>query len=434
MTPPAPLRAELTRRGLLGLAGGLATTAALAACGGSPTQPDTGPAPTSQSRGAALTLEQWYHQYAEQGTQQAVERYAAEYTAATVNVTWKPGDYDQAVAATLATSNAPDVFEYGNGPTIDMIRSGQVADLTDLYGDTLTDFHPALIERLSYDGKIWAVPQAADMQLLFYRPSMFNSAGVAPPTTIDDLVSAAGRLTKGKVKGLFLGNDGGATLMGAPMLRSAGFDLVTPDGGFGFDDPRAAEALSVLRTLYADKHLLLDAPNDWFEPDALTEGLTAMQFTGLWALPAMVEALGDDVGVLPWPSMPGGQPNVTVGAYSACITASSPELEAAREFVRWLWIGGTDKQIDFATSYGLHVPARQNLAAQADAFKQGPAAEVVALSQRHGFAQSHMFWTPACATAFNDAMTRIVKNGTDAGAQIAAVKKVVDAELTRIRG
>ena len=46
-----------------------------------------------QNTNSKPTINQWYHQYGEAGTQQAVERYAKEYPDATVKVQWTPGDY-----------------------------------------------------------------------------------------------------------------------------------------------------------------------------------------------------------------------------------------------------------------------------------------------------------------------------------------------------
>ena len=147
-------RATLNRRNLLAFSGVVAASGALAACGG-----NTGRATSTTSSGASASgsgsasggakpvLQQWYHQYGEAGTQQAVEGYAKAYTAADVKVTWKPGDYDQTTAASLLTANGPDVFEYGNGPTIDMIKGGQVVDLTGLLGDAEADFNPAMVKR-----------------------------------------------------------------------------------------------------------------------------------------------------------------------------------------------------------------------------------------------------------------------------------------------
>ncbi|MDO5628053.1 MAG: extracellular solute-binding protein [Mobilicoccus sp.] len=435
MPPCDPVVDALSRRRFLGLSGGLLAAAALAGCGGSTAQrPATGPAPTSEAGGVGVTLDQWYHQYGEEGTEAAVERYAAAYPHATVDVSWKPGDYDQTVADALEGTDGPDVFEYANGPTIDMIRRGQVVELDDVFGDALEDFNPALIKRVTHDGRLWAVPQVADMQLLLYRPSLLAAAGVQPPTTIDELRDAAAALTTEDVAGLFVGNDGGARLMGPPMLRSAGFDLLTEDDTFGFDDPAAAASLGVLRELYTSGHLLLDAPVDWFAGDALARGLTAMQFTGLWNLPALQAALDDDLGVLPWPAGDGGHPNVTVGAYGACVNAGSRHVEVAKDLVRWLWVEGTEMQIDFATAYGLHIPARRSLAAEAKALHDPLPTEAVALASTHGYAQDHMLWTGASETAFTDMMARIVEGGADPAAEIARLRPFVESELHRVRG
>src|SRR5688572_18614484 len=54
-----------------------------------------------------VTLKQWYHQYGEEGTQEAAFRYAEEFTAANpgiaVEVTWVPGDYGTALNSALLT-------------------------------------------------------------------------------------------------------------------------------------------------------------------------------------------------------------------------------------------------------------------------------------------------------------------------------------------
>lgn len=434
MSSTSPLNPALTRRRLLALSGGLAAAGALAACGGNTGREGsaTSSAGAGNSGNSGATLNSWYHQYGEKGTQQALEKFAADYKDASVKVNWKPGDYDNTVVATLQTDGAPDVFEYGNGPSIDMIKGGQVADLSDLFGDAKSDFTKALLDRVTYQGKIWAVPQVMDSQLLIYRKSLLDKAGVQPPKTMDELVAAAAKLTSGKVKGLFLGNDGGAGLMGGPMLRSAGLDMLTSDGKIGFDDPKAATALAVLRKLYTDKVVLLGAPNDWFAPDALTQGLAAMQFTGLWNLPDIQKAIGDDFGVLPWPAMSGGKDNVVIGAYGACVNAKGKNVAAAKKFVKWLWIDQTDKQIEWATAYGFHVPARNSVAEKADKLKSGQAAEAVKIIKEKGFAQNHVLWSAKCQTAFNDAMSRIVKDGADPAGELAKVKATVADELKRL--
>lgn len=425
-------RTRMTRRTMLALGGTSALTATLAACGD-----NTGRSSSTSSDAAAGTsggrpsLAQWYHQYGEEGTQEAVERYAAEYQGAEVTVSWKPGDYDQSTAASLLTDAGPDVFEYGNGPTIDMIKGDQVADLTDLFGDTLDDFTPSLIERMTYDGKIWAIPQVLDMQVLVYRRSLLEQVGIDPPQQMADLVAAAQELTVGDVKGLFLGNDGGAGLMGGPMLWAAGLDYLEDDQ-IGFQDAGAAEALSVLRTLWTDESLLLGEAKDWFDPEAFVSGRAAMQWTGLWTFPAIAEALGDDFGAIPWPAMEGGAPSVPVGAYGSCVSTRSADVEAARAFAKWLWIDQTDKQLDFATSYGFHVPSRLSLVPEADVLADGPAADAAGYVKEYGHAQTPLLWTPECATAWGDMMSRVVRDGADAQAELEALVPIVESELERV--
>ncbi len=428
------LGSSLTRRSLFALGGAAAVTGVLAACGS-----NTGREPAATGGGATggggsgVTLNQWYHQYGEAGTQQAVEKYAAAYKDATVKVSWKPGDYDQSTAASLLTDAGPDVFEYGNGPTIDMIKGKQVVDLTDLLGDGKDDFNPSILKRMTYEGKTYAIPQVVDMQLLVYRKSMLDKAGVTPPQTIDELIAAAKKLTQGNVKGLFLGNDGGAGLMGGPMLWSAGLDYLTEDNKFGFDDPRAGQALGKLREMWDAKVLLLGAPKDWFDASALTAGLTAMQFTGLWTFPDIKKGLGDDFGVMAWPALDGsGKASVPVGAYGSCVSAKSKNVEAAKKFVKYLWVDQTADQLDFATAYGFHIPARTSLIAQATTLKDGQAAEAAKLATDVGHAQSPILWTPKCNTAFGDAMNRIVKEGADPMGEIAKVKAVAEPELKRV--
>jgi multiple sugar transport system substrate-binding protein len=421
------------RRSFLALGGGIAAMA-VAGCGSNTGRSDSGGG--ASGSGDKPALAQWYHQYGEAGTQQAVERYAKEYPDATVTVQWSPGDYDKKTASALLTDGGPDVFEYGNGPSIDMIKGGQVADLTDLLGDAKSDFTPSLLARVTYQGKLYAIPQATDMQLLVYRKSLLQQAGVQPPTTVDELIAAAKKLTTDKVKGLFVGNDGGVGILGGPALWSAGVDYLTEDGQFGFDDPAAVESLRKLRELFTSKALLLGAPTDWSDPSAFTQGLTAMQFTGLWTFPQLQKAFPDDFGVLPWPKLNAstGAPSVPVGAYGASVSTKSKNVDAAKKFVKWLWVDQTDKQLDWAQSYGFHVPARKSLAEKADKLKVGPAADAVKFVNENGHAQTPLLWTPKSGTAYSDAVSRIIKNGSDPATEIKAVKAVVEAELKRIAG
>ena len=303
---------NLTRRSVLGF-GGLAAAAALSACGS-----NTGLG-GKESSGGGPTLTQWYHQYGEEGVKEAVERYAAEYTAAKVDVKWNPGDYGSILAAQLLTNDVPDVFEVEQGGSLDMIRSGQLEDLTALIAPVRDDFNEAVIKRFTFDGKIHGIPQTIDMQLLYYRPSLRQAAGVAAPATFDDLVKAANSVATSDMGGFFAGNKGGVDVLGTLLIWASGHDQLDADrtaAAFLTDDFYAA--LSAYRDFYKSNGLLKAASADWFSGAAFVNGETAMQWGGLWSLPEIIAAHGDDVGVLPFPAIGAkGRVAVPFGAFGS---------------------------------------------------------------------------------------------------------------------
>ncbi len=434
-------RRPVSRRTLLAGAGGALAAGVIAANGGiaNARHPSlarsAARAASRPGSGDKPTLSQWYHGYGEEGVQEAVEGYAAAYPDATVEVEWFPADYDSALASALLTDEGPDVFEIGNGPNIDMILSGQVVPLDGVLGDAESDFNERMIKRLTYDGHLWAVPQIIDMYFLVYRKSLLADAGLEVPATMDDLIAAAAALTADSRKGLFLGNDGGIGPLGGMVLWSAGADYLTDDGAFGFDNDAVYASFGKLRELYQSDSLLLGAPADWSAPDAFLSDLTAIQLTGLWTFPQLLDSeFADDFDVMPWPALDAstGVPSIPVGAFSSAVSAKTADPEVAKAFVKWLWVDQTDYQTDFATSYGFHVPARTSLAEAADVLKDGPAATALTIYQENAFTQTPILWTPKTDTAYSDARTRMIAEGADPAEEIAKVKAVADDELARI--
>ncbi|KDN81442.1 ABC transporter substrate-binding protein [Kitasatospora cheerisanensis] len=396
----------------------------------------TDPVGGDSSHGAATTLNVWYHAYGEAGTQQAVTRYATAFTKANpdiaVKITWVPGDYASKLNATLLTDAAPDVFEIGDFAA-GLAARGQIAALDDLYGDAKADFDRGNLDQETVGGKVYGVKMIDDVMMLYYRKSALAKAGIAPPDTFDALAAAAGALTGGGNKGLFLGNDG---VGDSPLLAvlAGGGELVGTDGRAAFDSPQAVEAITALKRLHDDKSLLLGYTTDWWDPSALVQGAAAMQWCGLWAMPAVQSALGDDFGVLPWPALKaGGRPAVRVGGWTSCVNAKARHVDAAKKYVQWLWIQQTDLQRDFAQSYGLHLPARKSLAANADKLAAGPAKQAVELAAAHG-RRNPGTWNTAVSTVFTAAATKALNGQGDIAALLRDAAAQAQAEIDKQRG
>ncbi|MEU0170470.1 ABC transporter substrate-binding protein [Streptomyces iakyrus] len=410
------------RRNVLRAAMGLAAAGGLAACGG-----NTG----RSGGGSGDALVQYFHAYGEAGVEQAVKRYAKAYKGANVTTQWITGsNFEQKLFAALLTKNAPDVFEFH--PQIQLVKSGQVADLTDIIEPVKDDFNQADIKSHTVDGKIYGVRMIDDPQFFFYRPSMFEKAGVEVPKTLEELIEAAAKLKTSKVKGAYLGND--LTPVQHNLIWSAGADTLTADNKPAFNTDAVAEGLKQLRGLFTSGDLLLGAPADWWDPSAFTQGLTAMQWCGMWAMPVMQKALGDDIGIFPFPKVgSAGKESVYNGGWSMFVNAKGKNVEAAKEYVKWLWIDQKKYQEDFATSYGFHIPPRTSLAQSATKLKSGLPAEGVKLFNEFGHFDN-IGWTQAMIAAINDVMANSVRKNGDPKAQLAAAEKKVDTELKKLFG
>ena len=427
-------RRNFSRRNFLTIAGAAVATGALAACGSN--KGAVGSSSSSSavgSTGPALT--QWYHEYGEAGTQDAVKKYAAAYDKAKVTVKWNAGDYAKLLNAALLTTEVPDVFESEMGPSIDMIQAGQVADLTDVIGDAKSRFNPALIDRMTFKDKIYGIPQVVDMHLLYYRKSILEKAGVQPPKTFDELVAVANKVKTKDMGGLFVGNDGIGP-MASVLLAASGNDWFdAAKAGAGFLNEDFYKALITFRDFSASGGLLASASKDWYDGSPFANGETAMQWGGLWSMTDIQKALGDDFGVLPFPSIGAkGKQSTLFGTFGACVAAKGKNVDAAKQYAKWLWVDQTESQIDFANAYGTHVPAQPELVAKCSKLVSGPGADAAQILADFGHPASDILWSGAMGAAYTAAVSNVLKKKAEPAKEFATVGTTIASELKRIKG
>jgi len=418
-----------TRRRFLQYTGSMvAGSSLLAACAGG-----GNPATQTGSTGSTNlpTLQQWYHEYGEAGTHQAVLKYAKEYTKANINVGWFPGtgnDYPNKVNAALLTSNPPDVFELP-GPTLAQVKAGTIEPLDDIIADVKSDFTPVSLKPLTINGKIYAIKMINDTQMIYYRKSLMDKAGIQPPTTIDDLITASKKLANGNMKGLYIGQDGGPAALSYIMGWAAGGDFLSDDNKVTFNTDAVAGAYEKLKELNANGNILKDAPTYWWDPSAFTQGLCAMQWCGLWAMPGIVKALGDDFGVIPFPAIGAqGKQATVLGGWAEMVAAKGKNVQAAKDFVKWLWIDNATDEIDWNVGYGFHVPPRLSIAAKTDKLKTGQAALAVTNLNTYGHSLSPL-WDPAMDTALTTAVSNILKNNANPATELKTAADKCNTEL-----
>lgn len=421
---------QMNRRQFLKGAAIAVGASALAACAKAGNQTSGGAAPAGQQ----VTIVQYYHQYGEEGTQQAAKKYADSYTTANpkvkVDMQWIAGDYTQKLNAALLTAQGPDVFE--TGADAGRYKAGQIVALDDLFtAETKADFEPKIITENSWKGKIMGVKEIIDTGFLCCRKSMLDKAGVKPPTTFPEVLDAAKKLTSDKVKGMFIGNDGigGWTDL---AVYSTGSDMIKDGKTVAFNTDRAAQALSFVKQLNDEKVLLIGAPTDWWDPSSLTQGLAAMQWMGMWAVPAIKKAIGDDFYAVPFPKFDDqGKPVTFMGGWAEFVNAKGKHVDESKAFTKWLWIDNTADQKDWALSYGFHIPCRMSVAKEAAPLQADPVKSIVQYYYDYGRGEGPLMDT-AMWTAFNNAVSNIVKNGADAKSELDKAAKTCQTELDSI--
>lgn len=399
-----------------------------------------GPVPQHIYAQDKTKIVQWYHQYGEEGTQDAVMRYAKQFMESDagkgieVEVVWQTApDYASALSAALLTDGAPDVFEV-NGVSLDMVKQGQVLALDDLYtADVKADFNPVSLEAATIDSKMYWVKMIDDTGAFYYKPSVFKDKGLEPAKTLDDVLNIAKTLNEGRVKGMFLGNDGGIGAAAGLLMWSGGADYLDADQKkVAFNTAGVATGFGKLKELNDSGNLLMGSPTDYWDPSAFIQGLAATQWTGMWALPAIQKALGDDVDIFPWPATDSTfKPSTFFGGWGECVGGKSKHQDAGKALTKFLWIDSLDIQKDWALSYGFHVPPRKSAAAAAEQLKSGPAAKFVENLGSYGRITPPL-WDAAMGTAYSQALTNVIQSGKDPKAELDAAAATAQTELDRL--
>ena len=95
----------------------------------------------------------------------------------------------------------------GGGKLGDVVKAGQVMDLTDKITDaTRTALGDAVLSALAVDGKNYGVPTAVLPEGIFYSTDLFDQAGITgTPTTIPELEAANDKLRAAGIEPIALG-------------------------------------------------------------------------------------------------------------------------------------------------------------------------------------------------------------------------------------
>jgi len=244
----------------------------------------------------------------------------------------------------------------GGGPDIAMFRLTAASEF--LANDLLVDLDDYLAAWDGYDtidANIWnemvsagdgsncfIMPWTTQVLYVYYRPSVFEAAGVQIPTTYAELLET--------IKACTMDTDGdgvidtyGWGMRGAGGGQEAWGSFIKGAGGSLADltSEASVKGMQDFIDIYQNGYAPESAPNDGYSEILANfqSGLTAMMVHHTSSSAAMTAALGDDVGAFVFPVNDAGERWIYAGYCNNAVMANASDKEAAFDFVSYLASG-----------------------------------------------------------------------------------------------
>ncbi|TDN44615.1 carbohydrate ABC transporter substrate-binding protein (CUT1 family) [Curtobacterium flaccumfaciens] len=339
------------------------------------------------------------------------------------------GDYYTKLPTVMRGSSAPCLVTFQNGRVNQYVQGLEPLDgLAKKNGLDLTKYSSAMLDQLSDDGKLYAIPFNAGPTVMFYNKKLFKAAGVAEPTndwTTEDFIAAAKATTKDGVYGFAIpqGSNPISTLMAADGHPYA------DEKGPKLDDPNFREALQLLVDLSnkykVAKPLEAAAGGTFPDIDAFSTGQSAMEMQGLWDLQHEQQALGkDNVGIAVIPSTNGTSKGF-IGGSGFGITKTCGDKQKAFKAIEAM----TSKSgLEFVTKSQASVPARLD-ALDAWSANAGSPEFAAVIKQMTGDATPSP--VPSNQSQLDTLLTQYEVNAFSGKSTVAEVLQQVKAGLTQ---
>lgn len=343
-----------TRRTSAGfVAGFVASTLVLTACGGGDESEGTG-ASGGESTGPLVV---WFPGNSE--TEMALVNDTIvpafeEETGAEVEVTFVDwADMSPKLNAAFAAGTAPDVIGHGIAAAPDLVANDRVEDLSPYLEEldaSVTEDMGAALTGGEVDGKLSIMPLIMTIRMIAYSGADFEAAGLDPdnpPTTWEGVKDAALTLTERdgdqiSRAGLVMGSQPIAAQQSfATLLWSNGGDFLTEDGSAStLSTPEAEAALEFFAGLYQGDEAVDNLLGvEWAaSPEAqqpVITGAAAMQLTSAGSITKLQEAGPDrDIRLMPPPAFEGQEPGAFGGPGNGLmINKDSENKDLAWEFI-----------------------------------------------------------------------------------------------------
>lgn len=226
-------------------------------------------------------------------------------------------------------------------------KNGWYEPLTDY---DFSDFPANALDVATFDGKVYIVPIVTEWQVMYYRKDLFEKAGIAVPTTFEELEAAAQKLNSADVAGFAARGKGAAavTQLSTYIYNYGGRYL--DQGKAVFDSKEAVDAIRFYGKLLASSGPQGITSMSWenimplFQAGKVAMWTDASVFYGQIVDPAKSQVPAENVGIANVPAGPAAQAPFMVVSWGMSIAQQSKNKEMALKFITWATSADLAKQ------------------------------------------------------------------------------------------
>ena len=246
------------------------------------------------------------------------------------------------LTTSLSSNDSPDIVEMGNTQAPAFTSAGALLSLDDIEEQLGgSDLLPGFVEAGTWDGTLYAAPYYSGSRVVFYNTAMYDQAGVAVPTTLEEYVAGGVTLAEQLpgVSGVYFpGKDWYNAL---PFVWENGGEVaVQQDGTWDaqLSSPESVAGLIQVQELMTKASL---APKDGDETEGWVPFRTEKAATysapswAYWSIVADEDqqptAVAETTGYYALPGKDGGAAQVFAGGSNIGIAAKSKSPELAKK-------------------------------------------------------------------------------------------------------
>jgi multiple sugar transport system substrate-binding protein len=250
--------------------------------------------------------------------------------------------YNKLITDNKAGTN-PDVSEIEYQALPEMISNHVIAPLNKYLPSLSKTFSKSTLQQVTYQGKVYGVPQNICPLVAFYRTDILSQYGIKPPTTWAEYATDAVTLHKDNPK-LYLGNfDAGDPEWFAGLAQQAGANWWTTSGSkwtVAINDAATQKVANYWQNLVSQGAI---SPEPGFSTQWNTDmnnGTMVGWISAQWApnqLPTIAPDTAGKWTAMAIPAWTAGNKTVgTWGGEAEAVTTSSKHPAQAAKFVNWM--------------------------------------------------------------------------------------------------